>query len=54
MLIAELHGKVIAEAQNNEDCLTSWVFGHLRYLPPKSTQRSAARACDLRPFWEYN
>jgi hypothetical protein len=34
MLIAELHGKVIAEAQNNEDCLTSCVFGHLRYLPP--------------------
>jgi hypothetical protein len=34
MLIAELHGKVVAEAQNNEDCLTSCVFGHLRYLPP--------------------
>jgi len=34
MLIAELHGKVIAEAQNNEDCLTACVFGHLRYLPP--------------------
>jgi hypothetical protein len=34
MLIAELHGKGIAEAQDNEDCLTSCVFGHLRYLPP--------------------
>ena len=34
MLLAELHGKAIAEAQNNEDCLTSCVFGHLRYLPP--------------------
>jgi hypothetical protein len=34
VLLAELHGKAIAEAQNNEDCLTSCVFGHLRYLPP--------------------
>ena len=34
MLLAEIHGHAIAEAQNSEDYLTSAVFGHLRYLPP--------------------
>jgi hypothetical protein len=34
MLIAEIHGKVIPEAQGDEDQLTSAVFGHLRYVPP--------------------
>lgn len=35
MLVAELHGHHIAETANSEDYLTSAVFGHLRYLPPK-------------------
>jgi hypothetical protein len=35
MLVAEKHGKVLAEAQNHEDYLTSSVFGHLRYVPPQ-------------------
>jgi hypothetical protein len=34
VLIAELHGKIIEEVQNSEDCLMSCIFGHLRYLPP--------------------
>ena len=34
MLLAEIHGKVLEEAQSHEDYLTSAVFGHLRYLPP--------------------
>jgi hypothetical protein len=34
MLLAEIHGKVLEEARNHEDYLTSAVFGHLRYLPP--------------------
>ena len=34
MLIAEIHGKVIKEARDREDYLTSAVFGHLRYIPP--------------------
>lgn len=34
MLIAEIHGKIVPEAQGSEDYLTSAVFGHLRYLPP--------------------
>jgi hypothetical protein len=34
MLVAEVHGHHIPEAQNSEDYLTSAVFGHLRYLPP--------------------
>lgn len=34
MLVAELHGHYVAEAQNSEDYLTSTVFGHLRYLLP--------------------
>ncbi|MGA2078817.1 MAG: hypothetical protein ABSH52_35470 [Terriglobia bacterium] len=35
MLIADIHGHSLAEAQNNEDYLTSAVFGHLRYIPPE-------------------
>jgi hypothetical protein len=34
MLLAEVHGHHIQEAQNSEDYLTSAVFGHIRYLPP--------------------
>jgi hypothetical protein len=34
MLVAEVHGKRVAEAQDAEDYLTSAVFGHLRYIPP--------------------
>jgi len=34
MLVAEIHGKVVGEALNSEDYLTSAVFGHLRYIPP--------------------
>ena len=34
MLLAEIHGKSVAEARDAEDYLTSAVFGHLRYLPP--------------------
>jgi hypothetical protein len=39
MLLAEIHGKRLEEARNNEDYLTSAVFGHLRYVPPG-------------PFWD--
>jgi len=35
MLLAELHGHGIPEAEDNEDLLTSTVFGHLRYIPPQ-------------------
>jgi hypothetical protein len=34
MLIADIRGHPLAEAQSNEDYLTSAVFGHLRYVPP--------------------
>jgi hypothetical protein len=34
MLNAEIHGHAVPEIQDNEDYLTSEVFGHLRYLPP--------------------
>ncbi len=34
MLLAEIHGKRLEPARNNEDYLTSAVFGHLRYVPP--------------------
>ena len=33
MLLAEIHGKTLAEGRNGEDYLTSAVFGHLRYVP---------------------
>jgi hypothetical protein len=35
MLLAEIHGLGIPEAVDHEDLLTSTVFGHLRYIPPK-------------------
>lgn len=34
MLLAEIHGHILREAEGNEDYLTSAVFGHLRYIPP--------------------
>lgn len=34
MLLAEIHGKRLDAARDNEDYLTSAVFGHLRYVPP--------------------
>jgi len=34
MLIAEIHGKRFPEAEDQEDWLTSAVFGHLRQIPP--------------------
>ena len=36
MLVAEIHGKIVPEAQGIEDYLTSAVFGHLRYIPPRT------------------
>ncbi len=33
MLLAEIHGKRLDAARDNEDYLTSAVFGHLRYVP---------------------
>jgi hypothetical protein len=35
MLLAEIHGKVLEGARGHEDYLTSAVFGHLRYVPPR-------------------
>lgn len=43
MLLAEIHGKRVEEAQNSEDYLTSTVFGHLRYLPPEIFWESLLR-----------
>lgn len=34
MLLAEIHGKTLDIVRNNEDYLTSAVFGHLRYVQP--------------------
>src|SRR4051794_8528888 len=34
MLVAETHGKHRVEVEDDEDYLTSSVFGHLRYVPP--------------------
>src|ERR1035438_9556502 len=34
MLLAEIHGHSVPEVADNEDYLTSTVFGHLRYVPP--------------------
>lgn len=39
MLLAEIHRKTLEVACDNEDYLTSAVFGHLRYVPPG-------------PFWD--
>lgn len=35
MLLADIHGHPVAAAQDDENYLTSAVFGHLRYIPPK-------------------
>lgn len=35
MLLADIRGHSVAAAQDDEDYLTSAVFGHLRYIPPK-------------------
>ena len=35
MLLAEIHGKTLQVARDSEDYLTSTVFGHLRYVPPR-------------------
>jgi hypothetical protein len=35
MLIAEIRGHASVDIEKNEDYLTSAVFGHLRYVPPK-------------------
>jgi hypothetical protein len=34
LLIAEIHGKRLPEAEGQEDWLTSAVFGHLRHVAP--------------------
>jgi hypothetical protein len=34
MLVAEIHGHVLEAAEDDEDYLTSAVFGHLRYIRP--------------------
>ena len=34
MLLADIRGHSLAAAQDDEDYLTSAVFGHLRYIPP--------------------
>jgi len=34
VLLAEIHGKTVEVARDNEDYLTSTVFGHLRYVAP--------------------
>ena len=35
VLLAEIHGKTVQVARDNEDYVTSAVFGHLRYVPPQ-------------------
>jgi hypothetical protein len=35
MLLADIRGHSLVEAQDDEDYLTSAVFGHLRYIPPE-------------------
>jgi hypothetical protein len=35
MLLADIRRHALAAAQNDEDYLTSAVFGHLRYIPPE-------------------
>ena len=34
MLVAEIKGKAIREAEGSEDMLTDAIFSHLRYIPP--------------------
>lgn len=56
MLLAEIHGKSVAEARDAEDYLTSAVFGHLRYVPPAvfwPELFAAARTTDDRPLSDF-
>jgi hypothetical protein len=55
MLVAEAHGKILAEAQNNEDYLTSAVFGNLRYVAPshfwhRFLERTKSSTADESPL----
>lgn len=53
MLLAEIHGKSVAEARDAEDYLTSAVFGHLRYVTPAvfwPQLFAAARTVDDSPL----
>src|SRR5262245_53830366 len=43
MLVAETHGKILPEALNHEDYLTSAVFGDLRLITPKRFWQSFLR-----------
>lgn len=49
MLLAEIHGKYLADAQGFEDYLTSSVFGHLRYVPPGLFWKALFRRCRSLP-----
>jgi hypothetical protein len=49
MLLAEIHGKYLADAQGLEDYLTSSVFGHLRYVPPSFFWKDFLRRCRSLP-----
>ena len=49
MLMAEIRGKADASIADNEDYLTSTVFGHLRYVPPSTFWPqlfALAKGCD--------
>src|ERR1700728_236567 len=49
MFLAEIHGKLLADARDNEDYLTSSVFGHLRYIPPGSFWKAFLVRCRSLP-----
>jgi len=49
VLLAEIHGKYVADAQGFEDYLTSSVFGHLRYVPPCFFWDAFLRRCRSLP-----
>jgi len=49
MLLAEIHGKYLADARDFEDYLTSSVFGHLRYVPPGFFWMAFLRRCRSLP-----
>jgi hypothetical protein len=50
MLLAEIHGKYLADAQGFEDYLTSSVFGHLRYVAPGFFWKAFLRRCRSLPY----
>lgn len=55
MIEAELRGKVPSELQDNEDLLTSAVFGLLQYVPPSifwPALLTRAKSCKGKPFVE--